>query len=159
MTDEPQFTESSGNVFAELGLPDAGTRLAKAELARRISLEIEARQRQETLIGECLMRGAPRAMMTAFFGLSREKYVQLRAAHGIRAGAGRAPTPPPSVEREIYERWIELGSRWSAPTLLQIAVNTEVSLRVIWDQLRRFKARRVAQDTPRESARAAAGCG
>jgi predicted XRE-type DNA-binding protein len=43
MTNEPRFTESSGNVFADLGLPDAGTRLAKAELARRISLEIAAR--------------------------------------------------------------------------------------------------------------------
>lgn len=37
------FTESSGNVFADLGLPDAGNRLAKAELARRITLEIEQR--------------------------------------------------------------------------------------------------------------------
>lgn len=44
MTDEPRFTESTGNVFADLGLPDAGTRLAKAELARRISLEIAARK-------------------------------------------------------------------------------------------------------------------
>jgi predicted XRE-type DNA-binding protein len=43
MTDEPRFTESSGNVFADLGLPDAGTRLAKAELARRITLEIQER--------------------------------------------------------------------------------------------------------------------
>jgi predicted XRE-type DNA-binding protein len=44
MTHEPRFTESSGNVFADLGLPDAGTRLAKVELARRISMEIEARK-------------------------------------------------------------------------------------------------------------------
>jgi predicted XRE-type DNA-binding protein len=44
MTREQRFTESSGNVFADLGLPDAGTRLAKAELARRISMEIEARK-------------------------------------------------------------------------------------------------------------------
>jgi predicted XRE-type DNA-binding protein len=43
MTDEPRFTESSGNVFADLGLPDAGTRLAKAELSRRITLGIQKR--------------------------------------------------------------------------------------------------------------------
>lgn len=36
-----EFFESSGNVFADLGLPDAGTRLAKAELARRISAFIQ----------------------------------------------------------------------------------------------------------------------
>ncbi len=44
MSDEPQFTESSGNVFADLGLPDAGTRLAKAELARSISAIIDERK-------------------------------------------------------------------------------------------------------------------
>jgi predicted XRE-type DNA-binding protein len=34
---------SSGNVFADLGLADAGTRLAKAELARTIDLAIQER--------------------------------------------------------------------------------------------------------------------
>ena len=43
MSSEPRFTESSGSVFADLGLPDAGTRLAKAELARSISTIIEER--------------------------------------------------------------------------------------------------------------------
>jgi hypothetical protein len=78
-----------------------------------------------------------------FFGLSREKYVQLRAAYGIRAGAGRTPTPSPTVERGIYEHWMRLGKHWSAPTLLTIALETAVSLRVVWDQLRRVNARRV----------------
>jgi predicted XRE-type DNA-binding protein len=41
---EPRFTESSGNVFADLGLPDAGARLAKAELARRITMTIQERK-------------------------------------------------------------------------------------------------------------------
>jgi predicted XRE-type DNA-binding protein len=35
---------SSGNVFADLGLPDAKERLAKAELARRIGEIIAARR-------------------------------------------------------------------------------------------------------------------
>ena len=41
MSREPRFTVSSGNVLADLGLPDATTRLAKAELARSISAIIE----------------------------------------------------------------------------------------------------------------------
>ncbi len=43
MTPERHFTESSGNVFADLGLPDAVTRLAKAELASRIAAVIQER--------------------------------------------------------------------------------------------------------------------
>jgi predicted XRE-type DNA-binding protein len=43
MTSEPVFIESSGNVFADFELPEPETRLAKAELARRISTRIRAR--------------------------------------------------------------------------------------------------------------------
>ena len=55
MSSESRFTESSGNVFADLGLADAGTRLAKAELARRISAIIQERgltQRQAAQVLE-----------------------------------------------------------------------------------------------------------
>ncbi len=38
------YVEGSGNVFADLGLPRAEDLLAKAELARRIGLAIEARR-------------------------------------------------------------------------------------------------------------------
>ena len=44
MSSESSFTESSGNVFADLGLPDAGTRLAKAELARSITTIMQERR-------------------------------------------------------------------------------------------------------------------
>jgi predicted XRE-type DNA-binding protein len=37
------YTVSSGNVFADLGLPDPDTRLAKAELALRITTVISER--------------------------------------------------------------------------------------------------------------------
>ncbi len=37
-------TESTGNVFADLGLPEAETRLAKAELARQIAATIRERK-------------------------------------------------------------------------------------------------------------------
>jgi hypothetical protein len=128
----------------------------KPDALDEVLRRLEERQRQEALIAECLTRGAPRAMMTTFFGLPREKYVQLRAAYGIRAGAGRAPTPPAVVERDLYERWIRLGAHWSAPTLLTIAVETDVSLRVIWDQLRRFRPRRMEPATQHEAMRATA---
>ena len=41
MTRETLITESSGNVFADLALPEADTRLAKAELAHTISAIIQ----------------------------------------------------------------------------------------------------------------------
>ena len=44
MNEETEVYHGSGNVFADLGLPDAEERLAKAELARQI-LKIIARRR------------------------------------------------------------------------------------------------------------------
>jgi predicted XRE-type DNA-binding protein len=43
MSDVPKHTVGSGNVFADLGLPDADLLLAKAELARQIGSIIEHR--------------------------------------------------------------------------------------------------------------------
>jgi predicted XRE-type DNA-binding protein len=39
-----EFTTSSGNVFEDLGLPQADDRLAKAELAAKIIAEIQRRR-------------------------------------------------------------------------------------------------------------------
>lgn len=41
--DEIEYEESSGNVFADLGLPDADELLLKAGLARQITAILEAR--------------------------------------------------------------------------------------------------------------------
>jgi predicted XRE-type DNA-binding protein len=43
MSSEATFTGSSGNAFADLGLPDARTRLAKVDLARTIAAIIQER--------------------------------------------------------------------------------------------------------------------
>lgn len=44
MSDRIEVQEGSGNVFADLGLPDAEERLAKAELALRIAEAIRTRK-------------------------------------------------------------------------------------------------------------------
>ncbi len=47
-------TPSSGNVFADLGLPDAGVALAKADLAHRIAELIRQRKYTQTRAAEVL---------------------------------------------------------------------------------------------------------
>lgn len=43
MSDDTKITDSSGNVFQDMGLRDPEERLAKAELARLVRKEIERR--------------------------------------------------------------------------------------------------------------------
>jgi predicted XRE-type DNA-binding protein len=48
MTSKIVIKKSSGNVFADLGIPEPETALAKAELARRINLIIKKRGLKQT---------------------------------------------------------------------------------------------------------------
>ena len=69
-------TPSSGNVFADLGLPDAEERLAKAELARQIAAAIRERKLTQTAAARALGTDQPKvsALVTgqlAGFSLER----------------------------------------------------------------------------------------
>ena len=65
MSSDPQFTTSSGNVFADLGLPDAGMRLAKAELARTITTIIQERGLNQRTAAEVLGIDQPKVSAIA----------------------------------------------------------------------------------------------
>lgn len=54
MAELPEHTVSSGNVFADLGLPDADELLAKADLAIRISGIIDERELTQAEAAELL---------------------------------------------------------------------------------------------------------
>ena len=56
---EPDFVVGSGNVFADLGLPDADELLAKAELARRIGGIIDGRDLTQTEAARLLGTSQP----------------------------------------------------------------------------------------------------
>jgi predicted XRE-type DNA-binding protein len=59
MNDTETIVKSSGNVFADLGLPHPEERLAKAELARQIRKLIEARHLTQTEAGAILGLAQP----------------------------------------------------------------------------------------------------
>lgn len=54
MREEPGYTVGSGNVFADLGLPNANELLAKTDLAFQISRIIEERRLTQTEAAEIL---------------------------------------------------------------------------------------------------------
>lgn len=54
VSDDQTIHDSSGNIFADLSLPEAELRLAKAELVRLIRTEIKARKLTQTRAGTLL---------------------------------------------------------------------------------------------------------
>lgn len=60
MGKEIEYEESSGNVFAELGLPNPEEALAKAEVARQIGKVIKKRRLSQTKAAEILRIDQPK---------------------------------------------------------------------------------------------------
>ena len=98
--------------------------------------QIENHSHRDQVIEQCINQDAPREMMRVFFGLSRQRYTRLRAAAGLTAAPGRHPHPSTETEQAIHAQWRSSGKHWSAGNLLSIAKALDISLRMVWDQVR-----------------------
>jgi predicted XRE-type DNA-binding protein len=63
MSEDPRFTESSGNVFADLGMDDADEMLAKAQLAYEIAKIIERNEWNQAEAAHILEIDQPKVSM------------------------------------------------------------------------------------------------
>ena len=93
------FTESSGNVFADLGLADAGTRLAKAELARSITAIIQESgltQREAARVLEIDQPKVSSITRGRLGDFSLERLLMLVNRLGMDIDIAVSPNPEPS---------------------------------------------------------------
>ena len=114
--DNTEIYPSSGNVFADLGLPDPEERLAKAELARQLAEAIRERGKSQREVAKVLGIDQPKvsALLSgrlAGFSLERlthfltimGKDVEIRISdRPATAGAGRLTVGPTDI-REYHE--------------------------------------------------------
>ena len=89
MTSDIPFTESSGNVFADLGLPDAEEALTKAELAMAIGSIIDDRHMTQQQTAEILGITQPKVsalLRGQLTGFSMERLLRFLNAlgHNVR---------------------------------------------------------------------------
>jgi predicted XRE-type DNA-binding protein len=99
MSRESTFTESSGNVFADLGLADAETRMAKAELARSITAIIQERGLTQREAAQVLEIDQPKvsAITRGRLGdFSLERLLALVNRLGMDIDIAVSPNPEPS---------------------------------------------------------------
>ncbi len=104
MSDEIEFTESSGNVFADLGLPNPEERLAKAELARQIRTIIEERHLTQTQAGAILGIAQPNVsnlLRGRLSGFSVERLMEFLTALGCDVRITVTSAAEPSKRGEI----------------------------------------------------------
>jgi predicted XRE-type DNA-binding protein len=96
MSDDLKITPSSGNVFADLGLPDADQLLAKADLAIEISRVLE--ERNLTQAEAAAIMGIDQPKVSALVrgrldGFSMERLYRFLNALGIDVEIVVTPTP------------------------------------------------------------------
>jgi predicted XRE-type DNA-binding protein len=110
MSRESTFTESSGNVFADLGLADAGTRLAKAELARSITAVIQERGLTQRQAAQILELDQPKvsAITRGRLGdFSLERLLMLVNRLGMDIDIAVSPNPEPSRPPRMVVHGVE----------------------------------------------------
>lgn len=85
MSNDTRMREGSGNVFVDLGLPDADQLLAKAELAHRITVIIRKRHLSQTEAARLLGVDQPKVsalLRGRLSGFSTERLIRFLNALG-----------------------------------------------------------------------------
>jgi predicted XRE-type DNA-binding protein len=96
MSDDTKVTPSSGNVFADLGLPNADQLLAKADLAIEISQVIEERGLTQAEAAEIMGVDQPKVSAIVrgrLEGISMERLYRFLVALGRDVEIVVRPTP------------------------------------------------------------------
>jgi predicted XRE-type DNA-binding protein len=96
-TKSQSVTASSGNVFADLGLPDAAAELVKAQLTYHIAKHIKALGLTQTLAAERLGVSQPdisRLMKARATGFSTDRLLAMLSALDSDIDIGLRPAGP-----------------------------------------------------------------
>ena len=118
MSSESSFTESSGNVFADLGLPDAGTRSAKAELACSITTIMQERRLTQREAAGLLGIDQPKVSAITrgrLSDFSLERLLMLVSRLGMDIDITVSPNPEPSRPARMSS--MARMSHWLPPSI------------------------------------------
>ena len=74
-------------------------------------------------------------MMNYFFGMSGRTYTRTRQALNVPSRAGRHREPDEQLANRIFRLYAERGRQFNAETLLHIAEELDVGLRIVWDEI------------------------
>lgn len=99
MTEEPVFTRGSGNPFADLGMPDADLRLAKARLAQQVTAVMRERGLTQTQIAARMGIDQPqvsRITRGQLRDFSLEKLIELVRRLDVDVDITLTPNPEPA---------------------------------------------------------------
>ena len=108
------------------------------ELLSEALEELDREADHQSLVHEFIERDASREMMAELFSVPHRQYARLRQSLGLPSGAGRPKECSLDDAQHIFDAWTEHGSARNPETLLAIARQLGISLRVIWDEIAQY---------------------
>jgi predicted XRE-type DNA-binding protein len=106
MSKDKSVTEGSGNVFADLGMPDAGAELVKAQLTFQIAKRVKALGLTQTAAAARLGISQPdvsRLMKRHPTGFSTDRLLALLTALDIEVDIVLRPAPERAAKVSVRE--------------------------------------------------------
>lgn len=108
---------------------------------------LDQENNDQALMHECIRLEASRDMMVELFGITNRRYSLLRQMNGLPPGNGRSKECSEDEAHRIFEACDEQGWKCDPKSMIAIAKQLDISLRHIWDELRKY------DDIPRSTSR------
>ena len=111
----------------------------------------KTRERRE--IAGMILGGASCANMTAFYGINKTTYTQLRSQAGLSEhDIGRPPVPDEPTQRFIWSVWLQYPDLDDRPRLLAVHAVTKIKIRTLWQLMQEWRSNNLApaELTPEE---------
>lgn len=109
---------------------------------------IDRHRGQRDLINRCLLKDAPRSMMSYFFGLTGKRYTRFRQALCVPVRCGRHAGADEKANEQIFRLYTERGRSFTPETLLYIAEHLDLPLRTVWDAVNNLHKDQKASNSP-----------
>lgn len=99
----------------------------------------KTRERREIL--SMILGGASYANMSAFYGINKTTYSQLRSQAGLSEhDIGRPPVPDEPTQRFIWSVWLQYPDLDDRPRLLAVHAVTKIKVRTLWQLMQEWRS-------------------
>lgn len=105
------------------------------ELIARLDVESD----RAALSLDCVRYGASRDMMAELFGIKRREFARMRQSVGLDPNPGRPQECSLEDAERVLSAWETRGCSREPSTLLDMARELDMSLRMIWDEIAQYE--------------------
>ncbi|EAR9308651.1 DUF2857 domain-containing protein [Klebsiella pneumoniae] len=115
------------------------------DVLAKMLAQVRQEQQFRQLLSRVIQLGASIAMINHYFGLSAAEVSARRRLYGLSIPQGRNQIPDEQTDHTAWQRWKEvevenLDSREALEAMMQVAEEQDLSLTVVWNLVKQWRA-------------------